>query len=140
MSVAYALSPSEIRQIFQPRPSNASRLWELAEVANSLAATVEERWGELSQERRELLADFAYQAIDPPSGLGAKLHSFLNRCYGAWMVLQGEQDAFVAYASASDRLTNAIIRAIERENRAYQEALSQAIEGALAEGKPAKGL
>ena len=63
MSVAYPLSPSEIRQIFQPRRSNASRLWELAERASSLAATVEEHWGELSEERRELLADFAYEAI-----------------------------------------------------------------------------
>lgn len=54
------------------------------------------------------------------------------------MILQGERDAFVAYASASDRLTNAIIRAIERENRAYQEALSQAFEGALAEAENSK--
>ena len=62
------------------------------------------------------------------------MHRFLNRCYGAWMVLQGERDAFVAYASASDRLVKAIIGASERENIAYQEALSEAVEGALAEG------
>ena len=53
--------------------------------------------------------------------------------------MQGERDAFVAYASASDRLVGAIIRAGERENRAYQEALSQAIEEALAEGETSKG-
>ena len=54
------------------------------------------------------------------------------------MILQGERDAFVAYANASDRLTNAIIRAIERENIAYQEALSQAVDGALAEAENSK--
>ncbi|NER37580.1 MAG: hypothetical protein F6J93_27060 [Oscillatoria sp. SIO1A7] len=146
MSCAYALSPpdafspSEIRQIFQRSPSKASRLWQLAERANGLAAifqrspskasrlwqlaeranglaaTVEERWGELSEERREWLADFAYEAIDPPSDMGSKLQAFLNCCYGAWVILQGEQDAVVAYASAFDRLVDAIILASELDS------------------------
>ena len=111
-----AFSPSEIRQIFQPRSLKASRPWELAERANGLATTVEENWAYLSEEQRELLADFAYEAIDPPSDMRSKLQAFLSCCYGAWMILQGERDAFVAYASAIDRLTNAIVLASELDS------------------------
>ncbi|WP_293125307.1 hypothetical protein [Microcoleus sp. bin38.metabat.b11b12b14.051] len=69
MSTTITISPSEIRQIFQPRTPSASRLWELAQKANTLAVIIESPWEKIPDETRELLKTFAYTLIEPPQGI-----------------------------------------------------------------------
>ena len=132
MSTTITISPSEIRQIFQPRTPSASRLWELAQKANTLAVIIESPWEKIPDETRELLKTFAYTLIEPPQGIKETLLRFIGRFYLAvalpWIVLKGEIDSFVAYINAFDRLVNAILSGVEREDMAYQKALSEAIE------------
>lgn len=137
MSATITISPSEIRQIFQPRTSSASRFWELAQKANNLAVIVEARWEQIPADTRELLKIFAYALIEPPQGIKGVLIELLGRFYLAFslfsIAIKGEQDAFIAYAGAFQRLLNAILSAIEREDIAYQKALSEALEQTFTE-------
>lgn len=136
MSATITITLNEIRQIFQPpRTSNASHLRELAQKTNELAVFVEERWERIPSQTRELLTTFAYKAIEPPKGIKAKIFLLISHVYLAlalpWLVLQGEVASFVAYANAFQRLLNAILSGIEREEIAYQQSLSAVIEEAL---------
>lgn len=132
MTTAIAMSPTEIREIFQPRTANSLRLWDMAQKANALAVEVEERWEELPEDKRELLTTFAYAIIEPPQGLQGKLLDFIDRVSAAWNIIaiyfKKEQDALAVYTVAYERLLNAILNAIERENDDYQVALSEALE------------
>ena len=136
MSATITISPSEIRQIFQPRTSSASRFWELAQKANNLAVIIEARWDQIPADTRELLKIFAYAVIEPPQGIKGVLIELLGRFYLAFslfsIAIKGEQDAFIAYAGAFQRLLNAILSAIEREDIAYEKALSEALEETFA--------
>ena len=136
MSATITISPSEIRQIFQPRTSSASRFWELAQKANNLAVIIEARWDQIPPETRELLKIFAYAVIEPPQGIKGVFIELLGRFYLAFslfsIAIKGEQDAFIAYAGAFKRLLNAILSGIEREDIAYEKALSEALEETFA--------
>ena len=135
MSATITISPSEIRQIFQPRTSSASRFWELAQKANNLAVIIEDRWEKIPAKTQELLKVFAYAFIEPPQGIKERLLKFVGLFSWAialpWIVLKGELDSFVAYINAFNRLINAILSGVEREDIAYQEALSEALEEAF---------
>jgi hypothetical protein len=132
MSATITINPSEIRQIFQPRTSSASRFWELAQKANNLAVIIDARWEQIPPETRELLKIFAYALIEPPQGIKEVFIEFLGRFYLAFslfsIAIKGEQDAFIAYGAAFQRLLNAILSGVEREDIAYQKALSEALE------------
>jgi hypothetical protein len=132
MSATITISPSEIRQIFQPRTSSASRFWELAQKANNLAVIIDARWEQIPPETRELLKIFAYALIEPPQGIKGVFSEFLGRFYLAFslfsIAIKGEQDAFIAYGAAFQRLLNAILSGVEREDIAYQKALSEALQ------------
>ena len=136
MSASIAINPSEIRQIFQPRTSSASRFWELAQKANNLAIIIEARWEQIPTETRELLKIFAYAITEPPQGIKDIFLEFFNRLSLAFalflIVLKGEKNSLIAYIGAFERLINAILSAIEREDIAYQKALSEALEETLA--------
>lgn len=136
MSATITNNPSEIRQFFQqPRTSNSSRLWELAQKANTLAVMVEERWEIFTDEERELLKTFAYAVIEPPRGILDTIGELVSRFFLALglaaIAIKGEEDAFAAYSNGSKRLINAILSQIEREDSVYQKALSEAIEDAF---------
>lgn len=132
MSATITISPSEIRQIFQPRTSSASMFWELAQKANNLAVIIDARWDQIPPETRELLKIFAYAVIEPPQGIKEIFIDFLRRFYLAFtlflIVLKGEKDGLFAYMGAFQRLLNAILSGVEREDMAYQKALSEALE------------
>lgn len=136
MSATITISPSEIRQIFEPRTSSASRFWELAQKANNLAVIIDARWEQIPPETREILKIFAYAVIEPPQGIKEILINFLGRFSLAFslfsIAIKGEQDAFIAYAGAFQRLLNAILSGIEREDIAYEKALSEALEETFA--------
>jgi hypothetical protein len=136
MSATITISPSEIRQIFQPRTSSASRFWELAQKANNLAVIIDARWEQIPPETREILKIFAYAVIEPPQGIKGILIDFLGRFSLAFtlflIVLKGEKDGLIAYMGAFQRLLNAILSGIEREDIAYEEALSEALEETFA--------
>ncbi|MEG4109872.1 hypothetical protein [Microcoleus sp. S13_C5] len=132
MSATITISPSEIRQIFHPRTSSPSKLWELAEKANNLAVKIEGRWDQIPPETRELLKIFAYAVIEPPQGIKGIFLDFLGRVDWAFalflIVLKGEKEGLIAYIGAFERLLNAILSGIEREDIAYEKALSEALE------------
>ena len=102
MSARITISPSEIRQIFQPRTSSASRFWELAQKANNIAVIIEALWDRIPRETRELLKIFACAVIEPPQGIKGVFIELLGRFYLAFslfsITIKGEQDAFIAYA------------------------------------------
>jgi hypothetical protein len=136
MSATITISPIEIRQIFQPRTSSASRFWELAEKANNLAVIIDARWDQIPLETRELLKIFAYAVIEPPQEIKGIFVYYLGRCLWNFslflMELKGEKKSVVAYNGAFKRLLNAILSGIEREDIAYEKALSEALEETFA--------
>lgn len=135
MSATIAVTTNEIREIFQGPTASPSRLWELAKKINTLAITVENSWDKLPSQKRDLMTAFAYSAIEPSSGIKDAFVVFIRRLFLALVlvviVFQGEENAFIAYANALQRLVNAILSAIERENKAYQKALLTAVEETL---------
>jgi hypothetical protein len=137
MSATITISPSEIRQIFQPRTSSGSKFLELAQKANNLAVIIDAHWEQIPPETRELLKIFAYALIEPDQGIKGFFITFVRRfslgIILPWIVLKGEFDSYVVYKNALDRLVNAILSGVEREDIAYQKALSEALEQTLAE-------
>ena len=135
MSATITISTKEIKQILQQQTSDPSQLWRLAEKGNTLAVMVENSWEKLSLEKQELLTAFAYMNLEKPKGIKSIFVSKVSRLFVALIlvriVFKGELNAFLAYANAFQRLVNAIISAIEWENLAYQQALSEAIENAI---------
>lgn len=145
MPATIAISAAEIRQVFQQRRfASASRFGELARKANYLAAIVESRWEQLPAPTQELFAVFARDLIEPPRGIKQRFLDFLGRFHLAvilfWMTIQGETDSFVACHNAFDRLVSAVLNAVERENKAYQQALSEALEEAFSEWETAEAM
>lgn len=137
MSATITISQNEIRQVFQQRAfAGASRFGELAQKANYLAAIIENRWEKIPLETQELIKVFAYAFIEPPQGIKQRFLDLLGRFHLAvvlfGMAIQGETDSFVAYNNAFDRLVSAVLNAVEREDNACQQALSEALEGAFA--------
>ncbi len=136
MSATITISPSEIRQIFQPRTPSASRFWELAEKANNLAVIIDARWDQIPPETRELLKIFAYAVIEPPQEIKGIFVYYLGRClwnFSLFLIeLKGEKKSVVAYNVAFERLLNAILSGVEREDMAYEKALSEALEESFA--------
>lgn len=153
VSATLTVSNREIKQILSPSPSTSdpSKLWELAQKANLLADIVEENWDEIPQQTQELLVIFAYSYIDAytkkPKGLKAKFISFLL-FFGQfslvfiffWMLLKGEIKAFLTYMNASQRLVNAVLMAIEREENTYEETLLKSINEVLIEKKSSEAM
>ncbi|MDY6803384.1 MAG: hypothetical protein SXA11_06205 [Cyanobacteriota bacterium] len=135
MSATTTISTKEIKQIFQQRTSDPSELWRLAEKANTLAVVVENYWENLPPKKQELLTAFAYIDFEQPKGINRILLDSIKTLFAAWIVawivIKGELNAFITYRNALERLVNAILSAIERENLAYQKALSKAIENAI---------
>ncbi len=144
MSATITISPSEIRQIFQPRTSSASKFWELAQKANNLAVIIDARWEKIPPDMRELLKIFAYTLIEPPQGIKGIFIQYLRRFSLAiilpWIVLKGELDSFLTYNNAFNRLVNAILSGVEREDLAYQKALSEALEEAFTDWENSKDM
>lgn len=136
MSATITISSSEIRQIFQPRTSSASRFWELAQKANKLAVIIEASWDQLPAETRELLKIFAYAVIEPPQGIKGVFVYYLGRFFGEFSLflirLKGEKNSVIAYNIAFERLINAILSGIEQEDIVYQKELSEALEETFA--------
>lgn len=97
--------------------------------------TVENSWENLPPKKQELLRDFAYMTLEEPEDFKSVFIKQISRLFSAFIlvriVLKGELNAFLACANAFQRLVNAIFSAIERENLAYQNALSEAIENAI---------
>lgn len=135
MSATITISTKEIKQILQQQTSDPSQLWKLAEKGNTLAVMVENSWENLPLEKQDLLTAFAYMNLEKPQGIKSIFVNQISRLFVALIlvriVLKGELNAFLAYANAFQRLVNAILSAIERENSAYQNALSEAIENAI---------
>ena len=144
MTATITISTKEIKQIFQQQTSDPSELWRLAEKGNTLAVMVENSWENFSIEKQELLTAFAYMTLEKPKGMKRILVNQISRLFVALIlvriVFRGELNAFLAYANAFQRLVNAILSAIERENLAYQKALSEAIENAIINSENKKAM
>lgn len=136
MSATITISSSEIRQIFQRRTSSTSEILELAQKANTFAVIIEARWDQIPAETRESLKIFAYAVTEPPQGIKDIFLDFFSRLSLAFalflIVLKGEKNSLIAYIGAFERLINAILSGIEREDIAYQKALSEALEETFA--------
>lgn len=144
MSATITISHSEIMQIFQPRTFSDSRFWELAQKTNNLAVIIESRWEKIPAETRELLKLFAYAFIEHPQGIKERFIKLLSIIYLAialpWLALQGKIDGLVAYKNALNKLVNTILREVEREDKAYQQTLSEALEEAFTEWQNTKSM
>ena len=144
MSATITISTKEIKQIFQQRTSDPSELWKLAEKGNILAVTVENSWDKLPVKKQELLRYFAYMTLEDSEDFKSVFIKQISRLFSALIlvriVLKGELNAFLACANAFQRLVNAILSAIERENLAYEKALSEAIENAIIDAENDKAM
>lgn len=133
MSAAITLNPSEIQQISQPIAVSSSRLRVLARKAEALAGAVERGWEEFSPEERELLEAGIYSLIAEKGGTKSWLFSLRARLSLAWILPRREIDSLTEYLKAVMPLKNAVLAAIEREQPAYQEKVTEALEESLSE-------
>jgi hypothetical protein len=138
------IDPREIMRFTAPDTAEPSELREMAQKMEVAAARVEYMWSEAPPppKLREALVAFAYSAVEPPpkSIAGRYATAIRGGLWYARIKLKGEQEAFFDYVVARRRLTNTILAAIERENPAYQKALSEAVEGAFSDLEQGKAL
>lgn len=128
------INPIELRRFSSPDKAEPSELREMAEQMEKLAAGVEDLWDDMPPKMREALTALAYMSMEPPKGIAERYGSALRA--GFWYArvrLKGEQEALLDFGIARRWLTNAVMAAIERDNPAYQLALSEAIEGAFSD-------
>jgi hypothetical protein len=137
------INPREIMRFSAPDAAEPSELREIAQHMESIAASVENTWDDapLPPKLREALIALAYSTVEPPKGIARRYSAAIRG--GLWYArikLKGEQEAFFDYIIAQRRLTDAVLAAIERENPAYQKALSEALERAFSDVKQSKAL
>lgn len=129
----------DLKKIERPSPqtSDALILRRLTQKLDRATAKVEKHWEELSSEEREAYTHFAYVVIEHPDEEQNKVRRLLDRSRSAWnlflIALKGEQEAYVEYKVAGRRLVEVILDAVERENLAYQETLTETLEAELSE-------
>jgi hypothetical protein len=129
-----ALHPKELKRLSAPDAAEPSELREMTQFAEFIASAVEDMWDELPPRMREALASVAYSTVDPPEGFVQRYSAALRGgLLYARVRLKGEQEAFYDYLIAHHLMTNAILGAIERDNPAYQQALSEAVEEAFSD-------
>lgn len=138
MSVAYTTDPRGIWRL-AAQENAPSRLEELARLAERLAIKAENAWDELPIETREAFASFAYGAIQGPKGTLSNLRLFWWRVKLGYNVARGREEmhAVTEYIDSVQRLINAVLGAIEREDECRQEVLATAVDQAL--GKQGRG-
>jgi hypothetical protein len=128
------INPTELRRLSAPDAAEPSKLGEMTQKAEFLASAVENLWEEMPLKVRKPLITLAYLTLQPPKGFFDRYSTALRGSLRyAHIRLRGEQDAFFDYVVAYRRLTNAILGALERENPAYQRALSEAVEEAFSD-------
>lgn len=127
------INPKELRRFSAPDNAEPSELRELADKMEKLAVGVEELWDEMPPKMREALAALAYFDAQPPKGIAKYKAAVRGGLWYARIKLKGDQDALFDFGIARHRLTNAIMGAIERDNPAYQQALSEVVEGAFSD-------
>lgn len=125
------INPIEIRRFSNPDNAEPSELRELADRMEYLAAGVDDLWNEMSPKLREAFVSLAYHDMEPPQGIAKYKSALLGGLWYARIKLKGEQDALFDFVAARHRLTNAVLGAIERDDPAHQQALSEAIEEAF---------
>lgn len=115
-----------------PRTSDASALRELTQQVNRATLKVERYWGELPVEERDAYLHFAYAVTEFRNEEPHRLRSLFERSIAGFnlflITLKGEQEAFVEYAVAMQRFVEAVLDAIEHENDAYQEAVTETLQ------------
>jgi hypothetical protein len=134
------INPIEIRRFSSPDNAEPSELRELADQMEALAVGVEKHWDNMPPKLREAFKALAYLDTQPSEGIARYKAAIRGGLWYARIKLKGEQDAFFDFAIARHRLTNAIMGAIERDNPAYQQALSEAVEGAFSDLKGSESL
>lgn len=121
--------------VARPRKTSDSKLLVLAEVASRLADRIEARWPELSEDEKQYWRAFAHMILEPTLGVKGYLYALRGRIMLALVALKGETDALSAFLNAMQRLTGAMLRAIELENPSYRETLAAAVREALDEAE-----
>lgn len=128
------ISPIELRRLSDPDAVEPSELREMTQTAEFLADHAEKHWERMPPKIREALIALVYSMMNPPQNLLRKYSAALRG--GLWYTrirLKGEQEAFSDFVIAHRRMTNAILEAVERDNSAYQQALSEVIEEAFSD-------
>lgn len=117
-----------------PWTSDASILRELTRQVGKATVKIEARWEDLSPEERETYVHFAYARINFINRERNRARTLFDRARSAWhlslIALKGEQEAFVEYGVAVRRFVDAILDAVERENLAFQETLTETLKEA----------
>jgi hypothetical protein len=127
------INPVEIKRFSTPDNAEPSELRELADRMEELAAGVEDLWNEMPPKLREAFVGLVYFDVEPSQGIAKYKAALRGGIWYARIKLKGEQDALFDFGIARRRLTNAVLGALERDNSAYQQALSEAVEGAFSD-------
>lgn len=138
MSVGFAIGPIEIRELSATRTTEASRLRELAQIAEELAVLVENDWDSFSVQHQDELRALVYSIVAQHKGPGSKLRALRSAIRYARIRYHEDQDALFDFAIAQRRLINAILSAIERDNPDYRRALADAVESSMSEVREGK--
>jgi hypothetical protein len=125
-----AVQPTNIRPSSDKHPH---RYVKLAQTANGLSSIVENRWEEIPDDHRILLADLAYTLVGEKDGDGtskniksifAHLATFLRVSYA---IFSGEFEELRFFCASLDRLSDSILSKIESEAQDYNNSLSQSL-------------
>lgn len=116
---ARLLSSPPLRRLRTP-----SSLARVTESAERLVGLVEKRWEELPKEVRHLLHAVAYETLRPVRP------RIRDRIAFAAVVLRDGVEAVAAYTRAMQRLRDAVLSAIEREDPRYRQAVVEVLASA----------
>lgn len=124
MSVAFTTDPQKIRDLSLPEGTDVSQLAEMAELADNLAADVEEEWEEFPPYIQDAFAEFVSREDD------------LEQAIDFWRRIRGylpdaeEKKALDDFFNAIIRLHEVTLEAIERDKSRgpYREYTDEQIE------------
>jgi hypothetical protein len=129
----------------QPRNVEKPDLSEAAKRINAVADLIEAHWNKLPGEVRKRLRLLAYSIVEPPKlGIGDRLR--LLPIQLGWsltvakLLLVGQWELLAEYYVSLQRLQNAILDAVERENRRYSEQLGELTQQGLEEVRSQEGM
>lgn len=112
----------------EDKATNQSRFLKLARTNIRAANLVKKHWNNLSIEDREFLKSFAYDLIEPPTGLSRLWSRLRAEVYTIFIKVTGQEEEFCLCIQSLDYLIDSILDAIEREHPYYEQILSDTLE------------
>jgi hypothetical protein len=129
MAATLLFTPSQIRDVVEPKNPTVLHLQETTELMRLVEQTVEQEWTELPMEAQVFLKAFAYRH-HPPMQFSFRMLWFA--AVTAYLFYK-RNPALEEFIAASQSLRSTILSAIERSNPVFQTRLAQEVDQMMSE-------